>query len=137
MLRLILGRAGTGKTGLIMEEIRQRVSRREGGSILIVPEQYSHEAERELCEKCGDTLSRYAEVFSFTGLARRVMQQQGGAAAAWLDKGGRMLCMALAVNAVSSRLKLYGAAAHRAELQSALLAAVDECKTASVTAGML
>ena len=137
MLRLIIGRAGSGKTAAMIAEIAEAVAEGRGGSMLIVPEQYSHEAERELCEKCGDTLSRYAEVFSFTGLARRVMQQQGGAAASWLDKGGRMLCMALAVNAVSSRLKLYGAAAHRAELQSALLAAVDECKTASVTAEML
>ena len=137
MLRLIIGRAGSGKTSAMIAEIAEAVRHGRGGSMLIVPEQYSHEAERELCEKCGDTLSRCAEVFSFTGLARRVMQQQGGAAAAWLDKGGRMLCMALAVNAVSSRLKLYGAAARRAELQSALLAAVDECKTASVTAGML
>ena len=137
MLRLIIGRAGSGKTSAMIAEIAEAVRCGRGGSMLIVPEQYSHEAERELCEKCGDTLSRYAEVFSFTALARRVMQQQGGAAAAWLDKGGRMLCMALAVNAVSSRLKLYGAAARRAELQAALLAAVDECKTASVTAEML
>ena len=132
MLRLIIGRAGSGKTAAMIAEIAEAVAEGRGGSMLIVPEQYSHEAERELCEKCGDTLSRYAEVFSFTGLARRVMQQQGGAAASWLDKGGRMLCMALAVDAVSSRLKLYGAAAHRAELQSALLAAVDEIGRAHV-----
>ena len=136
MLRLIIGRAGSGKTAAMIAEIAGSVRAGRGGSMLIVPEQYSHEAERELCEKCGDSLSRYAEVFSFTALARRVMQQ-GGAGAAWLDKGGRMLCMALAANAVSSRLKLYGAAARRAELQAALLAAVDECKTASVTPDML
>lgn len=137
MLRLIIGRAGSGKTAAMIAEIAEAVRTGRGGSMLIVPEQYSHEAERELCERCGDSLSRYAEVFSFTGLARRVMQQQGGAAADWLDKGGRMLCMALAAGAVSSRLKLYGAAARRAELQAALLSAVDECKTASVTPDML
>ena len=35
------------------------------GQILIVPEQYSHETERALCECGGDTISRYAEVLSF------------------------------------------------------------------------
>ena len=58
MLRLIIGRAGSGKTSAMIAEIAEAVRRGRGGSMLIVPEQYSHEAERELCEKCGDTLSR-------------------------------------------------------------------------------
>ena len=65
MLRLILGRAGTGKTALLFSEIAQRCARRQSGSFLIVPEQYSHEAERELAQRCGDTASLYAEVLSF------------------------------------------------------------------------
>ena len=133
MLRLIIGRAGSGKTAAIIGEIAEAVREGRGGSMLLVPEQYSHEAERELCERCGDSLSLYAEVFSFTGLARRVLAQQGGAAGDWLDKGGRVLCMARALGQVGTRLRLYGAAARRAELQSALLAAVDECKSALVT----
>ena len=116
MLRLIIGRAGTGKTAAVIAEINEAVRKGLGGSMLIVPEQYSHEAERELCARCGDSLSLYAEVFSFTGLARRVLQQQGGAAAPWLDKGGRLLCMALALSQIAPRLKLYGAAARKAEL---------------------
>ena len=137
MLRLIIGRAGSGKTAAVMSEIGEQVAARQGGCMLIVPEQYSHEAERELCERCGDSLSLYAEVFSFTALARRVLQQQGGMAVPWLDKGGRLLCMALALGQIGSRLRLYGGAAHRAELQSALLSAVDECKSAMISAEQL
>ena len=137
MLRLIIGKAGTGKTAAVIAEIREAVEKGLGGQFLLVPEQYSHEAERELCARCGDSLSLYAEVFSFTGLARRVLQQKGGAAAPWLDKGGRLLCMALTLSQIAPRLKLYGAAARKAELQSALLAAVDECKSAAVTPAML
>ena len=137
MLRLIIGRAGTGKTAAVIAEINEAVQNGLGRRMLIVPEQYSHEAERELCARCGDSLSLYAEVFSFTGLARRVLQQQGGAAAPWLDKGGRLLCMALALSQIAPRLKLYGAAARKAELQASLLAAVDECKSAAVSPAML
>ena len=110
MLRLMIGKAGTGKTAAVISEIRAAVQAGRGGAMLLVPEQYSHEAERELCRACGDTLSRYAEVFSFTGLARRVLQQQGGAAAQWLDKGGRLLCMQLALEQIGSRLRIYDAA---------------------------
>lgn len=132
MLRLILGKAGAGKTAAVMEEIRAAVEARRGGQILLVPEQYSHEAERELCAVCGDRLSLYGEVFSFTGLARRLASELGGAATPWLDKGGRLLCMALALHEVGPRLRVY-TAAHKLELQSALLAALDELKSACVT----
>ena len=88
MLRLILGRAGTGKTALLFSEIAARCARRQSGSFLIVPEQYSHEAERALCAACGDSLSLYAEVLSFTGLARRVAAETGAGEAPLLDQGG-------------------------------------------------
>ena len=78
MLTLITGKAGTGTTSAVIDEINEAVGRREGQRMLIVPEQYSHEAERELGRVCGDSVSRYAEVFSFTGLARRLRTQLGG-----------------------------------------------------------
>ena len=92
MLRLFTGRAGTGKTAAVINEIHTAVLEKQGRRLLIVPEQYSHEAERELCRVCGDSMSLYAEVMSFTGLARRIASQQGGGAAPYLDKGGRLLC---------------------------------------------
>lgn len=136
MLRILYGEAGTGKSAAIMDEIR----RSEGSGvrcILLVPEQYSHEAERELCSVCGDGLSLYAEVLSFTGLAREVSAECGGTAEEFLDKGGRLLCMALAADGLYSRLRVYGAARHRAEIQTMLLGAVDELKSACVTSEQL
>ena len=133
MLRLLIGPAGTGKTSAVLEEIRRRVLEKKPGALLLVPEQYSHEAERELCLRCGDTLSRYAEVLSFTALARRVLQRQGGAATPVLDKGGRLLCMSVALSGVGSRLRVYGAARRSAELPGLLLGAVDEFKSAGVS----
>ena len=58
MLTLITGKAGTGKTSAVIEEINEAVGRHEGQRMLIVPEQYSHEAERELGRVCGDSVSR-------------------------------------------------------------------------------
>ena len=114
MLTLLTGKAGTGKTAALMEEIRAAAEQKQGGRLLIVPEQYSHEAERELCRVCGDSLSLYAEALSFTALARKLASQLGGAAAPYLDKGGRLLCMALALSNVGSRLKVYSAARRKA-----------------------
>ena len=88
MLRLITGRAGAGKTALIMEEIRRAALSGEGGRVLLVPEQYSHEAERELAGVAGPSMALYAEVLSFTGVARRVEAELGPGSRRALTAGG-------------------------------------------------
>ena len=52
MLELILGRAGSGKTAGVMRAMGGLFENGRG-SIMIVPEQYSHDAERQLCAECG------------------------------------------------------------------------------------
>ena len=133
MLHLLYGPAASGKTDLLMGRIRTAVAARTPGQVLLVPEQYSHEAERALCAACGDSLSLYAEVLSFTGLARRVAAETGAGEAPLLDQGGRLLCMALALSQMAPRLRLFGEAARRPQMQQTLLGAVDELKTACVT----
>ena len=136
-LRLITGKVRSGKTSYIIGEIRDAVRAGTARSLLLVPEQYSHEAERELCEACGDRLSLYAEVMSFSGFARWSMGQHGGGAQVRLDRAGRLLCMARAVDAVGSRLRVYGAARRQVPLQQRLLRAVDECRSCCVTPEIL
>lgn len=133
MLRIIIGKAGTGKTAEINREIKQAVDSAKGGRLLIVPEQYSHEAERELCRLCGDRMSLYAEVLSFTGLSRKIAAELGGISVPYLDAGGKTLCMAQALKNVSGQLKTFKMAASKPELQSSTLAAIDGMKKACIT----
>jgi ATP-dependent helicase/nuclease subunit B len=132
MLRLVIGRAKSGKTALVMREIRRRALSGERGMKLIVPEQYSHEAERELCAVCGDSMSLHAEVLSFTRLSRRIADAVGGARR-FLSGGGRALALSRALENVGSRLRVYGGASRSSELQQVLLAALAELKAACVT----
>ena len=132
MLRIITGRAGSGKTALIMDEIRARVAAGEGGTVLIVPEQFSHEAEREAARSAGPGMSLYAEVLSFTGVARRVEAELGPGGRSALSGGGRLLCMALALESVYSRLHVYARARRSAEAQLELLRAIDELAAAEI-----
>lgn len=137
MLTLITGGAGAGKTALCMDEIKRAVQARKGGRLMIVPEQYSHEAERELARTAGPALPLYAEVMSFTALARRVEEEVGTRGRKPLDKGGRLLCMALCLNTVGARLRVYGSACRKADAQLALLGAIDELKAARITPEIL
>ncbi len=133
MLEIIFGAAGTGKTARVMAEICRAVAQKRPGQLLLVPEQYSHEAERELCRVCGDTLSLYGEVLSFTRLAYRVDAELGGVPRKTLDAGGKLLVLNLALGEVGSRLRLYGAARRQPELQRTLLSAMDELAAGCVS----
>ncbi len=133
MVRLILGRAGAGKTARVFQEIADGVRAGQGGMILLVPEQYSHEAERELCRAAGDSLSLYGEVLSFTGLARKVFSQCGGQRRR-LDGGGQLLCMAVAAEAVSGSLRVYRGARRDPRLLESLLGNIEQLKAAGLGA---
>ena len=125
MLKLLLGRAGTGKTAEVLKRIAAGGGRRQ---LLIVPEQASHETERRLCAVAGNQASLYAEVLSFTRLTSRVLAQSGGLAAPALDPGGRVLLMCAARKAVSSALTVYARPSQKPAFLSGLLATLDECK---------
>jgi len=111
MLKLMLGRAGAGKTTRVLERLCR--AGQERAQVLIVPEQQSHEAERALCHVGGAEVSRYAEVLSFSRLANRVLQAAGGLGEEELDPGGRLLLMYQAVKAVSPQLTVYGRPSRR------------------------
>ncbi len=136
MLHLITGRAGSGKTASILRSIRER-GEAGGKSILMVPEQYSHEAERELLRLCGDGVSLYAEVLSFTRLALRVSRELGSSARHYADKPGRLLQMALALSAAEGGLSVYGGGGSRADKLRPLLRALDELRYNCITPAML
>ena len=78
MLQILCGPDRTANSMRILDQICENARAGVAGQILIVPEQYSHETERALCARGGDTISRCAEVLSFTRLAARVFSVCGG-----------------------------------------------------------
>lgn len=104
-----------------------------GGQILVVPEQFSHMTERELCLRGGDSVSRYVEVLGFSRLAERVFAAQGGGAEEETDAVGKLLLMASAAEQVRSRLKIFGGSTARPEYLLRLLDVLDEFRSFCVT----
>ena len=133
MLQLILGRDWTANRDEILKRISADVHRRKENRILLVPELISHETERLLCVHAGDTASRYAEVLSFTRLARRVSDNMGSAAQECLDNGGRVVAMAAAARQLSSKLKAYAAVETKPEFLTGLIDGIDEFKRCCIS----
>ena len=109
MLHLFTTRAGSGT----LEAVLSRLCAKPGKQILLVPEQFSHDAERALCKIGGPWACMDKEVLSFTRLARRVAESAGGGARPVLDAGGRVLLMYAAVQSVAEQLTVYRAPSRR------------------------
>ncbi|MBP3520329.1 MAG: PD-(D/E)XK nuclease family protein [Oscillospiraceae bacterium] len=135
MLKLLLGRSGTGKSTAILKTMAAEAAHR--SQVLIVPEQHSHDMERRLCAVAGNQVSLHAEVLSFTRLASRVFSACGGLAEPTLDAGGRLLLMDVALKEVGDRLKVYARPSRKPQFLSQLAATVDECKSANITPAQL
>ena len=133
MLHLLIGTDWTENRREVLSRISRDVRQRRERRILMVPELISHETERLLCQQAGDTASRYAEVLSFTRLARRAAERAGSGALQCLDNGGRVVAMAAAAQQLSSRLKAYAAVETKPEVLLDLVDAVDEFKRCCIS----
>ncbi len=133
MLNLLIGRDWISNRKEILRRIASDVEARREKRILLVPELISHQMERLLCSTAGNTASRYAEVLSFTRLARRVSDYTGLPLEPCLDNGGRVVAMAASARQLSSQLKAYAAVETKPEFLTGLIDAVDEFKRCCIT----
>ena len=137
MLTLILGRAKSGKTTMLLDQVKNCAAMGMAQRIVIVPEQLSHGMEQLLSKQCGDEISFTTEVLSFTRMYSRVCSMYGGGARQTLDQGGRILTARLAMDGIVSRLKIFAPAAGKAEFLSSVVNMIDELKSYDITPQML
>ena len=133
MLTLLLGTDWTVNRNRILDMISKDVAAEKSGRILIAPELISHETERKLCQTAGDTVSRFAEVLTFSRLANRVSDFVGCSTPECLDNGGRLVAMASATRQLKSKLKAYASVETRPDFLTGLLDAVDEFKRCCIS----
>ena len=76
-LRIVYGRAGSGKSKFIYDEINNKINSGEKNKIYIItPEQFSFTAEKKLMENKKAIIN--AEVITFDRMAYRVLNEVGG-----------------------------------------------------------
>ena len=130
MLTVIYGVSSSGKTSFILDKIKNDG---ESGvkSVLIVPEQYSHDAERHLCMACGNGVSMYAEVISFSRLCNRILSVRKTLGKP-LDPGGRLLIMSRALGLALPELKIFKTIRNKPAFADELLNIYGEMRSACV-----
>ena len=89
-MRLIYGRAGTGKSEYILNEVKQKL---ESGQkrYIIVPEQFSYATEKRLLDTLSVNSVMNAEVITFKRMANRIFTEVGGLTKTNLSNVGKAM----------------------------------------------
>lgn len=106
-MNLIVGRKATGKSRIIYNQIKRCIEKGEDKLILIVPEQFTFQAERELIEVLDSPGIIDVEVLSFSRLMDRLMEEVGGAVKVKLSSIGKHMALQKALLDRQEELVVY------------------------------
>ena len=137
-LRLILGASGSGKSRLLFDTVLKRAREHpEGRFIVLVPEQFTMQTQRDLVElsSCGGILN--IDVLSFTRLAYRVFEQTGVEKRAVLSETGKSLMLRLIAAREGKDLQLLSGILDRPGVIGEVKSILSELDQYGITPGTL
>ncbi len=129
MLNFILGRAGSGKSGLLHKILNKKLNEGKSKIILIVPEQSSFRNERHMLTILGNSNFNKIEVLSFSRLYDFVSKKLNLPAVHPDTDAMQLILMNAAVENVKEHLKLYKNNSCCAETAALMLKILKEFKS--------
>lgn len=134
-LRFVIGRAGSGKSHVCMEEIIEKLrnGQEETPIILLVPEQATFQYEYLLATTPGLKGIIRAQVISFRRLAWRVLQETGGSARAHIGDLGKRMLLKRILEQKKAELKIFNRAAKQPGFAESLASILSEFKMYQIT----
>jgi ATP-dependent helicase/nuclease subunit B len=134
-LRLILGRAGSGKSELCLQEIAGKLKEEARGwpLLYLVPEQATFQAEYALVTLPGLEGAMRAQVLSFRRLAWRIMREVGGGKRVFIDDTGKGMILQKLMERSKGELKIFKSAGGKAGSLENLVQLYNELKRSQVS----
>ncbi len=128
-LKLVLGRAGSGKSEYILNQAvaTQQLLK---NAIIIVPEQYSHQCEMLMLKKTG-YICESLNVTSFNRLASRIIAESG-LKHRRTDNSGKAMLLCRALSRCSGKLSYFKKAQEKTGYIDLFLGAISEFKKGQV-----
>ena len=130
-LKLVYGRAGTGKTEYCLTEIRTNLwaKNKDNPLIMLLPEHTVFKIEKELAqtENLGGFSRAY--VFGFRRFAQRILQETGGAITPMITELGKKLLLAKLLDKNKEKLSLLANACRQRSFTETLSTMIEEFKT--------
>ncbi|MGY3715600.1 helicase-exonuclease AddAB subunit AddB [Sutcliffiella cohnii] len=114
-VRFVLGRTGSGKTAWSLNEIMNELKQQPVGNpiIYLVPEQMTFQSEYKLVQNKELQGMVRAQVFSFTRLAWRVLQEVGGISRFHIDQTGLHMILRKIVEEHKKQFQVFGRSAEQ------------------------
>ena len=141
MIEFIIGASGTGKTTEMFGRIRSAaIDGRE--QLILVPEQYSHEFDKNLYSFLGAKMFNQLLSLTFSSLARQLFQLYGESdrKGEYADDMARMILVYQAIEAASNKpemLRYFRRAANHAGFAEEMMKLIADMRRAGITPDML
>ena len=129
MLQFIFGRAASGKTTYIKNLIKET----EENVILLVPEQYTFESEKQMLQAFGSGFMSKVNVLSFSRMCETAGQIYGGISGVRIDDSQRTVLMGRAVKSIAPKLTVFKNYVKNAEFINQVNDIVSEFKLAGIS----
>ena len=128
-LRFIYGGAGKGKSTFCLTDIKQRQEEEcEKPLVLLVPEQFSFQAEKNLIKVVGSTGIKNVQVLSFNRLAYKVFSEVGGITLKGIDASGKAMLIHSIMQKKQEGFKVFSAASKQKGFVDNVASAITEFK---------
>ncbi|WP_408010627.1 helicase-exonuclease AddAB subunit AddB [Pseudalkalibacillus sp. A8] len=126
-VRFLVGRSGSGKTTVCLDEIRKHLHNNPRGKplVMLVPDQMTFQMEYELVKTPGLGGMIRAQVFSFSRIALKVLQEVGGLTRYHLNSTGMNMLLRKVVEKQKDQLILF----HKSSEQSGFYELLEEMIT--------
>ncbi len=128
-LKLVLGRAGSGKSEYILKEALNSHKLLKN-AVVIVPEQYSHEREMQMIKKAG-YICESLNITSFNRLANRLISESG-LTHKRIDNSAKAMLLCRAMSRCRAKLTYFKKAEEKTGYIDLFLGAISEFKKGQI-----
>ena len=137
LLRYVAGRAGSGKSTWVYHEIKRSMEKNALPVYLVVPEQFTLQAEKELIASLGAKGLMQARVASPSKLASDVFAQVAQDRKTVIDECGLAMALRAATVEIAGQLKAYKSVLGYAGFSLEMVRLISELRKFDVSPGML
>ncbi|KAJ52941.1 ATP-dependent helicase/nuclease subunit B [Clostridium tetanomorphum] len=137
-LRFIYGRSGSGKSHYCFEDIKRKLEKDEKSPlILLVPEQFSFQSEKNLLHYIGEEAVSRVEVLSFKRMAYRVFNEVGGITHIHINESGKSMLIYKVMDELRDKFRIFAKASKRDGFVATMSELITELKRYNITPEML
>lgn len=137
MLQFVFGRAASGKTYYIHNNIKKQAINANNNLILLVPEQYTFETEKAMLSLLGDGFMSKVNVLSFTRLCETAGQLYGGISGIKLTDSQRIILLSKALKKLGAEISVFKKYINSTTFIKKLSILIGEFKMAGVSSDAL